>query len=244
MDIAGLTLCSRYSFPPNSLSLCGPTGKKKDLKWYASSQTADLGTKEILSQFSTLFPYLSLIAYENNIKDPFDRRVVEAYWLGNTLLCNTPINKFARHLSDKLQLKKKIDRKELSHVITKLTNGALPHHSFHVLNIYKRTGHLDIPYTLETMDACLINWGKVKKILQSAIMVETQSLKISGNKLTFDKTVIRTIMPCGEKDVLFELLQPGDWISYHWGYFCQKLTQRQLRNIIYYTNLSVNLANM
>ena len=65
MDFAGLALCSRYSYPPNSLSLCGPD-RQNDLKWYSGSRQADHGTIEILTHFSTLYPYLRLIAGELN----------------------------------------------------------------------------------------------------------------------------------------------------------------------------------
>ena len=96
MDLKGLALCSRYSYPPNSLSLCGPD-KKKDLNWYSIYQQTDKGTLEILSQFSTLYPYLTLIAQENKIKDPFNQKVVEAYWIGNNLLHKIPVKSFVTH---------------------------------------------------------------------------------------------------------------------------------------------------
>ncbi len=232
MSLTGLALCSRYSYPPNSLSLCGPD-KKSDLNWYSENQKSDRGTLEILSQFSTLYPYLTLIASENKIKDPFEKSVVEAYWIGNNLLHRIPITSFVSHLSDKIHLKAKI----------KIANGALPHHSFHVLNIYKRTGYLDIPHTIETMDACLINWGKVIKINKDFIVVNTKPLSIINNKLQFGKLKERKIIPQGEKDILLKNLKIGDWISYHWGYFCHKLTSVQLRNLVYYTNYSIKLAN-
>ena len=242
MDLTGLALCSRYSYPPNSLSLCGPD-KKKDLNWYSIYQHADKGTLEILSQFSTLYPYLSLIAQENNIIDPFYQKVVEAYWIGNKFLHQIPTTSFVNHVSDKIRLKEKIKRPDLHRIFDKITEGALPHHSFHVLNIYKRTGHLDILYTLKTMDACLINFGRVIKMSSSSIIVETRPLRLKNNHLIFDQNMNRTIMTQGEKDVLFQQLKIGDWISYHWGYFCQKLSQSQLKNLIYYNNLSVNFAN-
>lgn len=242
MDITGLALCTRYSYPPNSLSLCGPD-KQEDLKWYSSNLQTDKGTVEILSQFSTLFPYLRLIATSNNIKDPFDKQVIEAYWLGNNLLHKVSIGNFVKHLSDSIQLKKKIARKELESIFNKISIGALPHHAFHVLNIYKRTGHLDVPHTVETMDACMINWGKIKKITPGAIIIETKPLKIINNQLGFGPTRERIIMFQGEKDILFAQLKIGDWISSHWGYFCQKLTKKQLNNLIYYTQLSIRLAN-
>lgn len=242
MNLAGLALCARFSYPPNSLSLCGPD-KKNDLRWYTTSQEANKGTVEILSQFSTLFPYLNLIAYENEIGDPFDQKVVEAYWIGNNLLGQIPISSFAHHLSEKIRLKKMIKSKELEKIFAKLGNGALPHHSFHVLNIYKRTGHIDIPYTTQTMDACLINWGKIIKVQGDSLIIETKPLRLKNNRLIFDQPMNRTIMSQGEKDVLYKQLEVGDWVSYHWGYFCQKLTFTQLRNLRYYTYLSLQQAN-
>ena len=242
MDLTGLALCSRYSYPPNSLSLCGPD-KKKDLNWYSNSQHADKGTLEILSQFSTLYPYLSLIAQENNIIDPFYQKVVEAYWIGNKFLHQIPTTSFVTHVSDTIRLKKKIKKPDLYRIFDKITEGALPHHSFHVLNIYKRTGYLDISHTLTTMDACLINWGKVETIKKNLLTIDAQPLVIKGNILQFGKNIRRTIRSQGENDILFSKLNIGDWISYHWGYFCQKLSRSQLKNLIYYNNLSVNFAN-
>lgn len=242
MSLPGLILCTRYSYPPNSLFLCGPD-RQEDLKWYSTHQQGDKGTIEILSCFSTLYPYLTLIAHENDIADPFDKKVVEAYWLGNNLLHQIPITRFVRHLSDNLQLRKKVGRKKLEFIFTKIEQEALPHHSFHVLNIYKRTGHLEIPYILETMDACLIKWGKIKKILTDSIVVETKPLRLIHHKLDFGTPELRTLLFQGKKDILARKLLLGDWVSSHWGYFCQKLTARQVRNSIYYTNISLNFAN-
>lgn len=242
MNQSGLTLCSRFAFPPNSLSLCGPD-KQKDLKWYTTSTRVDKGTQEILTKFSTLYPYLSLIAYENNIKSPFAPEVVEAYWLGNNLLNTVRQKKYINTLSESIGLKKKLKRKSLESVFQKIVQGGLPHHSYHVLNIYKRTGHLDINQTVETMDACIINWGKIIKINVGSLLVETNPLRLTGNKLTFDKPILRKIIAQGNNDLLFAKLKVGDWVSYHWGYFCQKLNPDQLRNLSYYTKLSLLFAN-
>ncbi len=245
MSLSGLALCSRYAYPPNSLSLCGPTktGKQKDLKWFSTYQQTSKGTLEILSQFSTLFPYLQLIAQENNLKDPFDPQVIEAYWLGNNLLRKISIDNFAKYLNGSTELRKKLARKELISLFNKISTGAFPYHAFHVLNIYKRTGHFNVPHTILTMDACLINWGKVKKITKTVVIVETKPLKIINTRLAFGQLMRRTIMSQGENDVLFSRLKVGEFISYHWGYFCQKLTTSQLRNLIYFTNLSLHQAN-
>lgn len=239
MSINGLLSCARFAYPPNFLSLCGPTDKKNDLKWYTSTGQTDGGMKEILSAFSTLYPYLSLIAYENNIRDPFDTRVVEAYWLGNRLLNKIGIAKFASHLKDTLQLKRKTTGKDLSQLLAKLINGGIPHHAFHVLNVYKRTGNNESLHNLQTMEACLINWGKVEKIFPNSLLVKTKPLILSGDKIVWGNPLQRTV----KMEVKDEIIKPGDWITYHWGMYCQKISKVKLNNLIYYTNLSLNLAN-
>lgn len=242
MSMTGLALCTRYAYPPNSLSLCGPA-KQTDLKWYATSGQADLGVRDILSQFSTLYPYLSLIAYENGIRDPFSTEVIEAYWLGNQLLSRILPSHFYNHLSDTLDLKRKLEKKYLNRLFSKLLLGALPHHSFHVVNVYKRTGHIDTLQTVQTMDACIINVGKIVKILPQTLIVRTRPLGFSGDQLTFAPPVTRTISTLGDKDHLLATLSIGDYISYHWGNFCQKITRGQVKSVLAYTRLSLVQAN-
>ncbi len=246
MDLPGLALCARFAFPPNSLSLCGPSAsfRQHDLRWYAQEQKLTKGTEELLSQFSTLFPYLCLIAKEARLNDAFNLKVVEAYWIGNNLTGMIKISNFVELLDLSLNLKKKIGKKDLVKINDKIALGATPHHSFHVLNIYKRTGYLDIPHTLATMDACLINWGKVVEIKNHLLTIETQPLVIKNDKLLFGTKIQRKIRSQGDNDILFSKLNLGDRISYHWGYFCQKLSGNQLQNLVYYTNLSLKFANI
>lgn len=239
----GAFFCARFAYPPNSLSLCGPD-KKRDLLYYSTSKNIDLGTGEILTQFSTLYPYLNLIANCNNIKDPLNEKVVEAYWLGNKLLFNIPLTNFRKHLSETLNLKKILTKKQLENILSKIPMGSFPHHSFHVLNVYKRTGYDNTNHTIQTMDACIINWGKVEKIGKDYVIVTTQPLIIKHDKLIFGPKIHRNLVSQGQKDILLNNLNIGDYISYHWGYFCQKLNSYQLRNLIYYSKLSISLANL
>lgn len=241
---SGLITCCRYAYPPNSLSLCGPIEEKRNLNYYTTHKVWDMGTKEILSQFSTLYPYLSLISYENNLRDPFDIRTVEAYWLGNSLLKNISKKSFVGHLLEKINLKRKMKNKDLTGILDKFKYESLPHHSFHVLNIYQRTGHIDIPQTIQTMDACLINWGKVVEIKPGKIRIKTQRLNLGGEKLFWEKNIERTVKTQGIKDKEAAGILPGEYISYHWGYFCSKLTLRQINNLKYYTDLSIKIANL
>lgn len=242
MTIDGLSLCTRFAYPPNSLSLCGPE-KQTDLYWYTRSGNADKGTIEILSSFHTLFPYLRLIAAENRILSPFDKRVVEAYWLGNQLLHAISPSSFIKHLEDDLSLKKKLPKKRLQALYTKLPFGALPHHAFHVLNVWKRTGHIDDVHSVQTMDACMINWGTVIRVLPTSLVIKTQSLRQKQDVLFLDQSMIREIQTLGKNDSRAQSVHTGDIVTYHWGRFCEKITIKQRHNLSYYTQRALIIAN-
>lgn len=243
MNATGLSLCARFGYPPNSLSLCGPE-QQHNLSWYAENLKPDQGTTEILQQFSTLYPYLQLIAGANNIQDPFDPRVVEAYWIGNSLLNTISVRSLEIHLTDTLLLKRKLNIKRLTPILSKLDHHPLPHHSFHVLNIYHRTGHVEEDHTIQSMDACIIQWGTVVKKLSTSLVVKTSPLTSKDTVLEFGKSMLREIFPVGENDKIFTSIKLNDIVSYHWGYLCQKLNKRQLMNLQYYTKLSIDLANI
>lgn len=242
MDIRGVNLCSRFAYPPNSLSLCGPD-KKNDLLHYSSLSLPDKGTLEILSRFNTLYPYLVLIACENKLKDPFNLKVIEAYWLGNNLLNHISPKILAGHLVDKVGIKKSSSAKIFQGTMDKLDENSFPHHAFHVLNIYRRTGNLTIPHIVETMDACIINAGKVIGIYPDYIKVKTNKLTVKGTSLTFSPSVTRLLQWQGEKDILKSRIKMGDEVSYHWGYVCNMLTPAQKRGLIHFTSLALQSGN-
>lgn len=242
----GLLKCARYAFAPNSLHYCGPE-KQRDLRAYVESGAVDPGLKNIIHGFDTLYSYLKLIAGENRICDPFDRRVVEAYWLGNRLLNRAKFRPFARHLTEELALKKKMPPEKLSGLLNKL-DWAVPQHTFHVLNVFIRTGHHAIGYTLSTMDACRISWGQVVqsssasrrikvKSQSDSYVIKSRPLIYQNGKLMLGEEVVKTVVGIGNT------LQIGDWVTLHWGVICEKITREELQNLKYYTNLALLLAN-
>ena len=94
MNKQGLLYCARYSVAPNFYGYCGPD-KNASLIDYLKEDKADKEMAHIFSDFDTLIAYLKLISFENKIEDPFDKKVVEAYWIGNQLLHN--INDFSSY---------------------------------------------------------------------------------------------------------------------------------------------------
>ena len=237
----GILRCARYAFMPNKLSFCGPD-KNKDLFYYCHSQEVDQGLNLILKEFQVLYPYLKFIARSNQIKDPFDERIVEAYWIGNELLDVTKSGLY-NHLIDGQQLKKKLNKKLLKKVTDKISLGAKPHHSFHVLSVWKRTGHLDVMHTLSSMDLCRISWGKIKKIELPYLEVEYQPLVLENDRLKLGSLVGQKVLQGINDSSFIERPQIGQWISFHWGFACETLKDYQVKNLERYTQESIRLVN-
>lgn len=238
----GVAVCTRYAFGPNRLHLCGPDLNQEVLD-YINAGTTDTGLTDIIAKFQTLYPYLQQIAHANHISNPFDPRVVEAYWLGNTLLDVIPARTFYRHLTDQLRLPRQISSRSMDRLKNKLSQGALMHHSFHVLNIWRRTGHHDIDHTISSLDQCIVSWGQVTAIDSPLLTITRQPLVLHQNKLALSAPLAQQIIRPFSANSTFDQIKVNDIISLHWNTPCDIITARQLANLKKYTALSINLAN-
>jgi len=238
----GTLRCSKYAFGPNRLHYCGPD-QNKEIFSYIEEEKSDRGLVALLSQFETMYPYLRHIAEANEIKNPLDDRVVEAYWLGNVLLEKIPKQKFYTHLLDSLHLKDKFGLKTFNFITNKLDTGALPHHSFHVLDIWKRGGYSDREHTVESMGECIVTWGKIVSVSGPFIIAETEPLIYKDKKLSLGPSVQKKFTRQLESDYDIEQLKQGDLVSIHWGVICEKITPEQFRNLKKYTLRHISLAN-
>jgi len=239
----GVARCARYAFGPNRLHLCGPDANKEVFA-YLKEGVTDLGLQSILKGFATMFPYLQEIARANRITDPFDDRVVEAYWIGNKLLETIEPKTFFEHLAFGLRLKDRYDRKEFGQLAAKLPKGARMHHSFHVFNAYKRTGHDTRLHTLESMDACRISWGKVTALNGPKIEMQRKPLLLSGHHLALGEAIHFTLMRRLEEDGTFDDLIPGQWVTMHWGMPCEIISNESVKWLEHYTQKHIRLANL
>jgi hypothetical protein len=234
MNNLGAITCARYAFAPNYFHYCGPeTGG--EFGAYVSQSLADGKMVEHLTKFETLYPYLVSIAQANNISDPLDKKVVEAYWVGNLLLNKVKPQETFEALTEGQKLDKCLSQKELEWLYPKIDQRARLHHSFHVFNIFTRTGHRTVAHTVETMDQCRIGWGK---IMNEKLEVESQKLEYIDGKLKFVNSVRQLINPVNDLK-----LEPGDWVSFHWGFVCEKITKGQLQWLSKLTQYHLDLAN-
>ncbi len=245
MDSQGLLLCAKYAIAPNFFGYCGPD-ENKNLVDHLNYQQADQELRYLLKDFETLFPYLQLIARDNHIENPFDYRVVEAYWIGNSLLKNIKRYSWQSFFDEKLRLEKKLAPKVYQAIKSKINRlSFLPHHAFHVLNVFKTTGRELNIQIIRAMDQCRIGWGKVHsyKLAVRRIRLETQQLAVSNQQLTINTPIIKEIRLDYHGKQFIRDLRVGDWVSFHWGMVCDRLTTGQIKNLEYYTQKAIDFYN-
>ncbi|MBU0708332.1 hypothetical protein KJ596_01110 [Patescibacteria group bacterium] len=243
MDKSGILMCAKYAASPNFFGYCGPAQNSSVLDHLKESR-GDLELGNILSQFETLYPYLRLISQENRIDDPFDKRVVEAYWVGNQLLEKVTNIKYWRFLNELLLLRKRMGQFEYNKTGSKIASYTLlPHHSFHVFNIFKRTGKDPSYHTLNTMDNCRISWGQLIENKLTSLLVRTHPLVFENQQLKLGAATAREVELGYKGKGFLDKLKVGDKISYHWGHACDHISQRQMKNLHYYTQRSIDYFN-
>lgn len=246
----GALFAARYAFMPNKLRYCGGD-RNSNLFDYVAEGESDQGLKNMLAEFETMYPYLKLISEANHIIDPFDYRVVEAYWIGNELLEKVSMKGLYRHMIDGQKMKQKFKPELLEKVFGKIPIGAKPHHSWHVFNIPKQAHYYPVEHTVETMDQCRISWGRVQKKkvstendLTSKLMVNYEPLLVENGKIVLGKSVEKEIWSEVNDKSFIRDLKDGDQVSMHWGWACDILTDSQVNNLKKWTKYNLALANI
>lgn len=241
--VNGALLFGQYAFPPNRLGYCGPDDHPA-LFQYVTQGTTDAGLLDLERRFDGAYPYLRLIAQANNIADPFDRRVVEAYWIGNEYLERVTASPFYESLGERFRAR--MDNRSFTWLASKLEQSARPHHNFHVFEVYLRAGLVRDARAvigLERMDNCRISWGRVAEVDGAELVVERPALALVEGKLALTEPrrvrVTRQIAGRGFADDA----QPGDAVSMHWNWVCDVLDASSLRRLIRNTERYMRLAN-
>jgi len=243
--LAEIAYCTRYAFMPNRLHLCGPENQADVLEFYSEIDQPKNSIEPLLKNFETMFPYLKMIARENNNQNPFDKKIVEAYWIGNEKLLNISASRLFDHLKFGLEIDKSTGFENFSKFKEKFNSSAAPHHNFHVFSVLKRTGNTKSFHTLATMDACRVSWGVVDKIFSGRLRVKTRPLEMDSQGRVFEGDLVEKMIQNNIEGVtLLNDLKIGDCVSLHWGAVCERLNQKQLFYLNYYTQLSFQFINL
>ena len=233
----GPQLFVRYAYPPNQLGYCGPDDVRA-LVDYGRAGVTDPGLRQLVAAFEGAWPYLQVIATAARVPDPLDRRVVEAYWLGNRLLLG--VGPALLHASAVERFRSRAGR-TWDHIAEAVWAGGLAHHSFHVFGVYPwvglmRGGTIDEP--LQVLDACRIRWGRVLEVRADLLDVQSQPLVWDGAELALGPLRTETVSASPVATA-----RPGDWVSLHWGWVCDVLSARQLADLRGYSAHHLRLVN-
>jgi hypothetical protein len=243
---SGLLLFARYAFAPNRLGYCG-SDDHPALFGYLLDNRADQGLAQLAQRFEGAYPYLQLIARANGLNDPFDRKVVEAYWIGNTLLERVSAAPFFESL--KARFRSRMEPRSFDWMTSVLPAGAKPHHNFHVFDVYRRAGLLRderAVVALERMDQCRISWGRVLFVEGAEVVVERSPLVLSNGKLALGAPApVRVLRQVDGRGYLDDFT-PGETVSVHWNWACDRIDSsacgrlvRATRRAIAHTNRTI-----
>jgi hypothetical protein len=231
-------IVTRYSFITNKLRYCGPHDSYLEFLEYIKTKDKKLISKikDQIKKFEGLYPYLELIAKKHDL-DPFDEKVIEAYWIGNDLLDS-------------------FDEKDLQEMIMALTKRGLPktyakklcdgvpknmvpHHSFNVVyvGVGKVTGSVE--FNIKNINNCLIRHGEVINVGKLTVTLKHRPYVFKDNKIVLGKDVIEEFEYLPE----FNNLEVEDIVSIHWNFVVDKLNDDQLINLLKWTLRNIDSLN-
>ena len=237
MDSDGVALCARFSLATNRLQYCGPSDAEPDLYAAITRGERVAEARRALERFEALHPYLAALGAASG-RDPFDREVVEAYWLGNRLLDDFSPEEF-RRLLDAL-VRRGLPRSAAARLAAHLPSTTPPCHVFHVafVGVGEVTGHVET--TMRNMEQCRPAWATVTAVDGSRLRCRGPTLRLEGGRLRVDGEA--------ESEHAFDprilpTVRPGASIALHWNHPALELSAGQLSNLTAYTGRALKAAN-
>ncbi len=229
-DVSGPELFARYAYPPNELGYCGP-GEPGVLLEAAAEGGQQPLLSHLARQFDGAWPYLELIAGCNGVADPLDRRVVEAYWVGNDLTRRVPPLALASSLEERFA--RRADSR-FPPLLAAAWNGGVVQHNFHVFAVYPwlgliRAGRSNVP--LEVLDQCRVRWGRVRELDGDRLTVASRGLDLVGSQLLLGDERVEVVRRGVDGVGLADELSVGDVVALHWDWVCERLTGQALRRL-------------
>jgi len=255
----GPLLFARFALPPNRLGYCGGD-EAASLLQHLEAGVVDEDLIRQCRDFEGAYPYLRLIAGSAGIADPLERAVVEGYWLGGPAVSRVAGTRFAADLEERFR--PRTAAHEWPWLAAKPADGALPHHSFHVLEVLPRVGLLRggvPPALVPTLEQCLVRPARVIAVEGDGLRVRALRLaQQAGHLELVDGVDYGTVDGHHQElaDSREELVawrsngtplvpdpRPGDTVALHWGWACDRLTAAQAARLLRATRASVARAN-
>jgi len=239
--MSGLKLAALYGFYPQRKGYCGPLEKSATqslLRYISGSKESEEKIRNILKEFKGAFSYYKLISESNKIKDPFDDKVVEAYWIGNELLEKVPVESLKKMILEDFTGSGFLSIEEAEERIKKISQASKPHHSFHVLVLGAVSGRVELEGDMK--DLCRISWGRVEEKKEEEMIISFLPLVFNeryklGEKIEKETNWDEKIIPH---------LKIGDWVSVHWNYPIQILNKERVYALKKYTQETLDSLSL
>ena len=233
----GVELGARFSIATNRLQYCGPKDAEPRLYRAITTSEGRAEAARALGGFEALMPYLEAIAAKHG-RSPFDREVVEAYWIGNRHLDGFTPEEFRTLLSG--LVRRGLPRRIADRLAAHLPDRPLPHHMFHVgyVGVGQVTGHVET--TLENMELCRPAWAEVRAVGPATLRLGKPALALDEGRLT--------LRPSGDLELAYDPnvlpgIEVGRSVAVHWRWPAMVLSNEQLRALEEYTLRSIAQAN-
>jgi Family of unknown function (DUF6390) len=245
-DPVGLALFARYAFPPNDVGYCGRTDNHSLLAYAAVVQPPLHNTDDMpgrARQIEEAWPYLEMIAAAAGIDDPLSQRVVEAYWLGNELLGKIDPPTFVADLDRHFSRQLGGSWRRLAGMSDPFV---APHHTFHVFEILPWAGLLGRnanAVALTVLDRCRIRWAQVVSVQAGRAVVRSSPLAWDGRALQLASGVEEQVRWSTSSSPLAPAIETGDWVSLHWDWVCDVLSDDQLSFLEFFTIQQLDETN-
>lgn len=229
MDIKGLQLESRFSLPPNSLGYCGRQTAPAKFKKCIRTGECD-GVEEEVTKFIVLHPYLRLLSEVTGL--PFlSQEIVECYWLGNDLMEKVQPEHYDI-LLDKF-LKQGVPDFLVEDLRANKPKKFIPTHLFQVLHVGVGKTSGAVPFNIQSINNCMIRWGKVIKVNDTSVDTALHSLE--REKPPYGLTIQAATIPFASD--LVPDIKPDDVVAVHWNMVIKKLTDQEQEKIAKWTKI-------
>lgn len=245
--MSGIRLAALCGFYPHKFGFCGTQESlaKKTLSSYlAREKISEQKIRKILETFKGAFAYYKLIAKSNGIKDPFNEKVVKAYWIGNKLLDKVPVASLREMIVKDFSGPGLLSKKTAKRKAGELPSASRAHHSFHVMVLGSVTGRIKLEGKL--LDICRISLGKVvgfkegeKRGLSRAV-IEYQPLLQKNGKYSLSRARRKIVF--WEKKFLPEV-KKGSIVAIHWNHIAQLLKDQEAALLEKYTQITLDSLN-
>jgi hypothetical protein len=210
---------------------------------YRTRGVIDAGLADLARKFHGPWPYLKVLAEKAGAGGPFGMRAVEAYWVGNDLLDKVASSDFGNAIEGRY--KPRIGSTKWA-MMAEAIPGGIPHHSFHVFVTYPWVGLLtesDRGEPLEILDQCRIRWGKVHSVHGDTAVVESEPLTWDGKRLELGAPRLETVTLSTDGLGFVGPLRPGEWVSMHWTWICDRLGVQQLSDLKRFSARQLSMTN-